>query len=69
MQKQKRKPPVLVVYDTQTNRYKRFEGKTRTNHVQAEYPLSASMIEQFRVDPESLLGPEDGDDGGGDEVA
>lgn len=66
----KRKPTVLVVYDTKLNRYKRFEGTNRTNHVQAEYPLSAAMVEQFRVDPESLLDPEDeDDDGGGDEVA
>lgn len=60
MKKQKRKPPVLVVYDTQTNRYQRFEGKTRTIHVQADHPLTAPMIEQLRVDPESLISPEDG---------
>jgi hypothetical protein len=64
----KRKPTVLVVYDTATNRYKRFEGKVRTNHVQAEYPMTPSMLEQFRSDPDSLLGPSE-DDGGGDEVA
>lgn len=58
----KRKPTVLVVYDVATNRYKRYEGKIRTNHVQADYPMSASMLEQFRVDPESLLGPEDDED-------
>lgn len=60
----KRKPATLVVYDTVMNRYKRFEGKTRTNHVQAEYPMTPSMLEQFRIDPDSLLGP-----GGDDEVA
>lgn len=65
----KRKPTVLVVYDTATNRYKRFEGKVRTNHVQAEYPMTPSMLEQFRSDPDSLLGPGEDDDGGGDEVA
>ena len=66
----KRKPQVLVVYDTATNRYKRYEGNQRTNYVQAEYPMSASMIEQFRADPESLLGPDDDDgDGDGDEMA
>lgn len=69
MTAKKRKPPVLVVYDTTTNRYKRYEGNRRTNYVQAEYPMSTSMIEQFRVDPESLLGPDDDDDGDGDEVA
>lgn len=58
----KRKPTVLVVYDVATNRYKRYEGKIRTNHVQADYPMSASMLEQFRVDPKSLLGPEDDED-------
>lgn len=67
MQTKKRKPTVLVVYDTATNRYKRYEDKVRTNHVQADFPMSASMLEQFRTDPESLLDPEGGD--GGDEVA
>lgn len=58
----KKKAPLLVVVDTATNRYKRYEGRVRTNHVQAEFPMDAEMLEQFRVDPESLLDAEDSDD-------
>ena len=62
----KRKPTIMVVYDTATTQYKRFEGNQRTHHVRADYPMTAELLEQFRVDPESVIGPDEED---GDEVA
>ena len=56
-----RKPTVLMVYDTATTQYKRFKGNQRTHHVRADFPLTAELLEQFRVDPDSVLGSDDGD--------
>lgn len=51
-----------MVYDTATTQYKRFKGNQRTHHVRADFPLTAELLEQFRVDPDSVLGSDDGDD-------
>lgn len=60
MQKQKKHTqPPLVVIDVKSNMYKRFVGKQRTDHVKAEYPMSMSMLEQFRTNPDSLFEDED----------
>lgn len=56
------KPPVLVVYDTTKTQYQRFDGSRRTHHVRAEFPLTAELLEQFRADPESVLGPDEDSD-------
>ena len=57
MQHKKTQP--LVVISTKSHKYERYEGKVRTDHVSAEFPMDRSMIEQFRIDPASLFEDED----------
>lgn len=56
--KSKQAPP-LVVVDTKQCVYHRYVGKQRTDALRSEYPMTASMIEQFRVDPESIYETDD----------
>jgi len=53
-------PPSLVLFDTKTNLYSHFIGKTKTCEIRASWPMDAEMLEEFRVNPLALLG-EDGD--------
>lgn len=48
-------PPNLVVIDTKTLRYSRFEGKKCINIVIAEEPLLAEEVELYRTKPQEIL--------------
>lgn len=52
--REKRRSPVVVLINNETCSYKRYVGKSMTDQIKAEQPLSRWWIEQFRVDPESL---------------
>jgi hypothetical protein len=52
-----KKPPTLVVI-LAGNEYQRYIGKTLTNHVKSDRPLTADEVEKFRVSPESIMEPE-----------
>ena len=52
-----KKPPVVVVI-LAGDEYQRYVGRTMTNHVKADRPLTAEEIESFRVAPESFMEPE-----------
>lgn len=60
--KEKPKTP-LVVRQMKGNEisYKRYVGKNLTNHFFADMELSASDVEEFRIDPFGFMGI-DGDD-------
>lgn len=52
----------LVVIDTKTLNYARYVGRTKTDQVKSDIPLDEQMVEQFRVDPNSIYGEEEATD-------
>ena len=62
MHREKDTRPPLVVIDVKHNRYQRFVGKNRTDHVMTDTPLDRASIEQFRMDPNSMYEEDDRDD-------
>jgi hypothetical protein len=53
------KQPTLVVFDTKTNNYLRYFGRSQTDVVKTEGPMPGDMLEEFRVDPTKLYGSDD----------
>lgn len=49
---------VIIVLCEKENIYKRFVGKNMTHKVRAEFPMNQSEVEQFRVDPDSMIDPD-----------
>ena len=45
---------VLIELNENSNSYKRYVGKTLTNHVLAEYPLDRYSVDEFRVSPHNF---------------
>jgi len=52
------KKPTVLVAILPGNEYKRYKGRTLTNHVRSESPLTAEEVEWFRVSPEETTEPE-----------